>query len=251
MVHEPSQKTFLVTGATGGIGSKLAQKLSRHGYRVILAARNEEKLKKLSSELDQPSFLFDAVKEESVKALFEFVQKEQVTLSGIAHCVGSLLLKPGHLTSQEEWSDTISKNLTSSFLILRHAIKPMRNAGGSVVFVSSAAASIGLQNHEAIAAAKAGIEGLVKSAAATYAKNSIRVNCVSPGLVETPMTEKIFANEASRKSSEKMHPLGRLGKPKDIAQAIYWILSTENSWMTGQCVRVDGGLSGLKPIQSS
>ena len=113
--------------------------------------------------------------------------------------------------------------------------------------VSSAAASIGLPNHEAIAAAKAGVSGLMRSAAATYAPYGLRVNAVAPGLVDTPLSQAITANDLARKASVAMHPLGRLGTPDDIAAAVCWLLGPHSAWVTGQVIGVDGGLATLKP----
>ena len=114
------------------------------------------------------------------------------------------------------------------------------------MLLSSAAAAIGLPNHEAIAAAKAGVSGLARSAAATYAPYGIRVNAVSPGLVDTPMSRSITTNELARKASIAMHPLGRLGTADDIAEAICWLLTPQSAWVTGQVIGVDGGLATLK-----
>jgi NAD(P)-dependent dehydrogenase (short-subunit alcohol dehydrogenase family) len=122
----------------------------------------------------------------------------------------------------------------------------MMQDGGSIVLVSTAAARIGIANHEAIAAAKAGILGLTLSAAATYAGRRIRVNAVAPGLVETPLSERITRSEANRKASEAMHALGRLGKPGDVASLMAWLLDPENEWVTGQVFGVDGGLATLR-----
>ena len=122
----------------------------------------------------------------------------------------------------------------------------MFSNGGSVVLVSSAAASIGLSNHEAIAACKAGIEGLVRSAAMTYAAKQIRVNAVAPGLVKTSLTEKIWGNPRASEMSLSMHPIGRFGQPEDIARAVLWLASPDQSWVTGQTIGVDGGLGKLK-----
>lgn len=119
--------------------------------------------------------------------------------------------------------------------------------GGSIVLVSSCAARVGLTNHEAIAAAKAGVIGLTLSAAATYAPRGIRVNCVAPGLVRTPMTARLTVNEASLKASTAMHALGRIGEPADVAAALEWLLSPEQSWVTGQVLGIDGGLSTVRP----
>jgi NAD(P)-dependent dehydrogenase (short-subunit alcohol dehydrogenase family) len=161
--------------------------------------------------------------------------------------VGSLLLKPAHLTKPQEWADTVSANLTSSFAVLRAAVQPMmRQKQGSVVLVSSAAAAIGLANHEAIAAAKGGIDALVRSAAATYGRSGVRVNAVAPGLVETPLTERITKSGPGRGSSEAMHALGRIGEPEDIAAAMAWLLGSEADWVTGQTLGVDGGLGRVR-----
>jgi NAD(P)-dependent dehydrogenase (short-subunit alcohol dehydrogenase family) len=122
----------------------------------------------------------------------------------------------------------------------------MKSTGGSVVLMSSCAAGIGLANHEAISAAKAGIEGLVRSAAATYASTGIRFNAVAPGLVATPMARRITENEGALKASIAMHPLGRIGNAREIAAAIAFLLAPENNWITGQTLGVDGGLSRLK-----
>jgi NAD(P)-dependent dehydrogenase (short-subunit alcohol dehydrogenase family) len=116
-----------------------------------------------------------------------------------------------------------------------------------VVLISSAAAMEGLANHEAIAAAKAGILGLTLSAAASYAGQNLRVNAVAPGLTETPLTAALTGNETSRRVSEAMHALGRLGKPEDIARAIVFLLDPANNWITGQVLAVDGGLSRVRP----
>lgn len=117
--------------------------------------------------------------------------------------------------------------------------------GGSVVLMASAAARIGLPHHEAIAAAKAGIIGLMLSGAATYAGMNLRFNVVAPGLIESPLTASITTNPLLRKASESMHALGRLGKPIDVANAIVFLLDPQNSWMTGQVLGVDGGLGSI------
>jgi NAD(P)-dependent dehydrogenase (short-subunit alcohol dehydrogenase family) len=160
--------------------------------------------------------------------------------------VGSILLKPAHLTSEAEYLATIQANITAAFATVRSAAKAMGEHGGSIALVSSTAARIGLPNHEAIAAAKAAIEGLTRSAAATYAPKNIRVNAVAPGLVRTPLAARITGNEAALKMSTAMHPLGRIGEPGDVAAALEWFLHPTQSWVTGQILGIDGGLADLK-----
>jgi NAD(P)-dependent dehydrogenase (short-subunit alcohol dehydrogenase family) len=238
--------SFLVLGATGGIGSELCRRLVHAGHRVALGGRNAERVERLSEELNAHPVLVDATDTAAVEEKAQEVKTEFGGLDGIANCVGSILLKPAHLTRDDEWEGVIRTNLGSAFAAVRSAAKTMKKKGGSVVLVSSAAARVGLPNHEAIAAAKAGIIGLTLSAAASYASSRIRVNAVAPGLVRTPLTERITSRPASEKASLSMHALGRLGEPRDIAAAIEWFLDPRQDWVTGQIVGVDGGLADLR-----
>ena len=180
-----------------------------------------------------------------VETIFQRVIEVHGRLDGVVNCAGSLLLKPAHLTTPEEWSETLGVNLGTAFAVVRAAGRLMTR-GGSVVLMSSAAARTGLPNHEAIAAAKAGIIGLTLSAAATYASRDLRINAVAPGLVRTPMTERITANAASSKTSTNLHPLGRLGDPDDVARMIGWLMDPRQTWVTGQVFGIDGGLSTVR-----
>jgi Dehydrogenases with different specificities (related to short-chain alcohol dehydrogenases) len=118
-----------------------------------------------------------------------------------------------------------------------------KHGGGSIVLMSSCAARLGLPSHEAIACAKAAVQGLTISAASTYAANNIRVNCVAPGLTDTPLASKITGSEPALKASTDMHPLGRIATPDDVAAAVAWLLGPETPFVTGQIVGVDGGLA--------
>ena len=166
-------------------------------------------------------------------------------LDGVVNCSGSLLLKSAHLTTRDQYQSVIDASLTTSFATVSAAGRNM-SKGGSVVLISSAAAVTGLANHEAIAAAKAGVIGLALSAAATYASANLRFNVVAPGLVKTSLTSSITSNEAARNFSQSMHALGRLGEPEDIARAIVFLLDPQNSWITGQVLGVDGGLAHVR-----
>ena len=239
--------TFVVLGGSGGIGSAVCQKLSETGARVVAAARNPERLKATGDALGIATRTIDATDYAQVQELLTSVSKESGGLRGVACCIGSILLKPAHLTSHEEFNDTIDANLLTAFNTVKAGARGMMSGGGSIVLCTSAVAQTGIPNHEAIAAAKAGVVGLTRSAAATYASRNIRVNCVAPGLTETPMTRSLFENEASFKASLSMHALGRLGRPDDIASAITWLLDPKNDWVTGQVIGVDGGLGQLRP----
>ena len=225
---------FLVIAAASGIGQATVKQLKATGHQVFTTARDQSKI--------TPDALLDATDFEAVERVFQ----QAGEIAGVVNCSGSLLLKAAHLTSKAQYQATIDASLTTAFATVRAAGKYLRN-GGSVVLVSSAAALEGLANHEAIAAAKAGIIGLTLAAAASYAGNNLRVNAVAPGLTETPLTQSLTANESARKLSEAMHALGRLGRPEDIARAIVFLLDPANSWITGQVLAVDGGLSRVRP----
>jgi 3-oxoacyl-[acyl-carrier protein] reductase len=225
---------FLVIAASSCIGQAVVSLLKESGHSVFTTARDESKIK--------PDAVLDATDFNAVDEVF----KQAEEIDGVVNCSGSLLLKSAHLTSRDQYQSVIDSSLTTAFATVHAAGKHM-NRGGSVVLVSSAAAMRGLANHEAIAAAKAGIIGLTLSAAATYASMNLRVNAVAPGLTETSLTKNLIGNETSRKFSEAMHALGRLGKPEDVARAIVFLLDPSNSWITGQVLAVDGGLSSILP----
>lgn len=236
---------FLILGATGSVGSTLSRRLVDAGHHVLATGRDRSAVEQLSQELGCSSAIVDATDVDSIERAVAKTVDEFGRIDGAANCIGSVLLKPAHLTSDQEWHETITVNLTSSFALLRSVAKRMRKQGGSVVLVSSAAARVGISNHEAIAAAKAGIVGLTLSAAASYASHGIRVNAVAPGLVKSKMTRRLWEQPAAAESSIGMHALARLGEPSDIAAAIDWLLHPSNDWVTGQVIGIDGGLGSV------
>ena len=246
-------KNILIVGATGGIGKSLVERLHKNGANLIYSARNIEKLQELSVEFPAPFFNGDISSAESAKNIFESVGNHLgitgAKLDGVVNLAGSIILKPAHLTSEADWTSVILQNLTSAFHCVKFAI-PYLSSNSSIVLISSAAARIGLANHEAIAAAKAGVIGLTKSAAATYASKGIRVNCLAPGLVRTELSEKVTSNAAAYKASLSLHPLKRIGEPSDISPMIELLLSDQSSWITGQVIGADGGLGDIKLLQS-
>ena len=237
---------YVVLGATGGIGSELCRQLLATGANVVGASRSAVKLQQLAQTTGIRPYQLDAADIDQVASCLGDAERIFGRVNGIANCVGSLLLKPVHLTTEVEWQSTLTTNLTTAFSTLHAGVRCLMKTGGSIVLVSSVAARVGLANHEAIAAAKAGVIGLALAAAATYAERGIRINCVAPGMVRTPMTSRLTENEASLKASTAMHPLGRIGEPSDVASAIAWLLSPQQSWVTGQVFGIDGGLSTLR-----
>jgi NAD(P)-dependent dehydrogenase (short-subunit alcohol dehydrogenase family) len=232
----------LIIGATGGVGRALVERLSARGWPLVLAARTTKPLVALAEEHAAEALVFDAREALPLEKLFA----EQPGISAAVNLAGSILLKPAHMTFDEEFEETLSLNLRTAFSLVRAAGRAMRERGGSVVLMSSCAATVGLPNHEAISAAKAGVEGLVRAAAATYASARIRFNAVAPGLVDTPMAARITSNDAALRASVAMHPLGRIGSPEDVARMIEFLLDPANDWITGKVVGVDGGLSTLR-----
>jgi NAD(P)-dependent dehydrogenase (short-subunit alcohol dehydrogenase family) len=232
----------VVVGASGGIGSAVARRIRAHGGQPILMGRSEAKLAGLGSELGAQTRVVDAANCEELEQAVTAVGP----VRGIVNCAGSILLKPAHLTAQQEWEQTIRTNLTTAFATVRAGVKAFGSTGGSIVLCATAAARTGIANHEAIAAAKAGVIGLTLSAAATYAPRNVRVNCVAPGLVDTPLAARITSNEAALKASAAMHALGRIGRADDVASGILWFLDPENAWVTGQVLGIDGGLGSVR-----
>ena len=235
----------LILGAYGGIGSEVVRLLEAAGNRVAVSGRDRDRLDSLDVSADAGRWTLDATQHEAVEQVVKSVAEANGRIDGIVNCVGSVLLKPAHLTRQDDWQATMDTNLGSAFAVTRAAGRVM-TGGGSVVLLSSSAARVGLANHEAIAAAKAGVLGLTLSAAATYASKNLRFNAVAPGLVATPMTERITRNPAAAKTSASMHALGRLGRPGDVARMIVWLLDPGNDWVTGQVFGIDGGLATVR-----
>lgn len=239
-------RAYLLVGASGGIGKVVGERLWSRGAKIFAAARDEARLEPLAIRWGAPFATLDAGDGEAFDRVANQAQDELGKLDGIVCLAGSILLKPAHLTKLDEWQEVLRQNLHTAFHATRAAGRLLTKEGGSLVLMSSAAAQTGLANHEAISAAKAGVIGLVRSAAATYASKGLRVNAVAPGLVDTPLAARILASEAGRKASESMHPLGRVGRPEDVASAVVWLLDPTNDWVTGQILGVDGGLSAAR-----
>ncbi len=228
---------FLIIAASSTIGQSTCDLLKRENHNLYTTSRSETKI--------IPDMILDATDFEAVDQAFLNAKQKFGQIDGVVNFSGSLLLRAAHLTSKDQYQEVINSSLTTSFAIARAAGRHM-DKGGSVVFIASAAASIGLVNHESISAAKAGVIGLALSASATYADKNLRFNVVAPGLVATNLTKNITASQQSLEYSTSMHSLGRIGKPEDIARAVVFLLDPKNDWITGQVLNVDGGLSSSK-----
>ncbi|MCY7380794.1 MAG: SDR family oxidoreductase [Gemmatimonadaceae bacterium] len=238
---------FLVFAATSGIGTALARRLASGGATLTITGRDGDRIAALARDVGAAYAVVDATDFDAVDRCVREAAERTGRLDGVINCAGSLLLKPAHLTKADEFAATIAASLTTAFAVTRAAARTLGElGGGSIALVSSAAARSGLANHEAIAAAKAGVIGLTLSAAATYAARNVRVNCVAPGLVRTPLTKRITGSPSAEQASIAMHALARLGEPDDVASALAWLVAPENAWVTGQVLGVDGGLGTVR-----
>jgi NAD(P)-dependent dehydrogenase (short-subunit alcohol dehydrogenase family) len=238
-------KVVFVIGATGGIGEEISRRLSQEKASLILFSRNREKLEKLQENIVSESIIVegDARNASDLANAVKLGTEKFGKIDSLIHAVGSIILKPMHNTDEDKFRETLELNLVSPFLAIKSVIRKMMvQKSGSIVVVSSVAGSKGLLNHEAISAAKGGLEAMIRSASVTYSKRGIRFNGVALGLVDTPLAKFLTENKISMQASVSMHPLGRIGAPNDVAEAILYLASEDSSWVTGSIIPIDGGM---------
>lgn len=236
----------LVTGASGGIGHALARKLHAQGLRVVAVGRDAGRLADIESAA---RITGDTTTPEGAASVIAACQEMLGAAPTIlAHCVGSTLIAPLHRTRSEAYREVMRVNLDSAVFMLQAWISGMNGEPGAAVFASSVVARIGVANHEAIAAAKGGVEALVRSAAATYAAQGLRINAVAPGMTETPMTSGMLKMPAMRDGAAKQYPLGGLQTADQVAEVMAWLLSDGSARLTGQVLAVDGGFTTIRPL---
>ena len=233
----------LITGASGGIGKEIAKVLIEHNAEVCISGRNIEELNSLKESLGKKCFIVacDLSKKEEI---IELVKKSDDLLGHIDILINNAGITKDNIflrMSENEWKDVLSVNLNSTFSILKLITKGMvKRKYGRIINISSIVGVTGGAGQVNYSASKAGLIGLTKSLSQEIATRNITVNCIAPGFIETPMTEKL---DVKRKDAIiSSIPMNRIGKPKDLSSAIIFLASQESSYITGQTLHINGGL---------
>ena len=246
-------RVALVTGAAMGIGKGIALLFAQEGAKVVAADINPEAGSRTVEEIQtaggQSIFQRTDVSDEAeVQAAVRAAEEKFGPVDVLANVAGIAHESPAHRLDLKDWNRIIAVNLTSMFLCAKHVLPAMIAAQhGSIVNITSVQGLFGFPGYPHYAASKGGIISMTRQLAREYAKDGIRVNCIAPGTVETPMNTHVLErvpNPAQlRRAWERMHPLGRIGQPMDIAWGALYLACEESSWVTGQCISIDGGVS--------
>ena len=228
-----NMSTYIIVGATSGIGKEIAVQLTGRGEQVISISR--------SAEGPEGAQHISADITEDELPLVEIPDG----CAGLIYCPGSINLKPIRSLKVSDFEEDMGINFTGAVRAVKQLLPKLEKGRASILFFSTVAVRQGMPFHTSVAAAKGAIEGFARSLAAELAPD-IRVNCIAPSLTDTPMAGRLLGNEARRKASEDRHPLKRVGTPSDIASAALHLLSSDASWITGQVMGVDGGMSTLR-----
>lgn len=231
-------KTYLVVGGTSGIGLETTKLLS-HNNQVIVISREKKNIDGMSNV---KFFSTDITK--SAENLPEI----DVEINGIVYCPGTINLKPLKSLKVEDFQNDFEVNVLGAVKVINKYFTNLKSAeNASIVLFSTVAVQTGMQYHASIAAAKGAIEGLTRSLAAEFSPN-IRVNCIAPSITNTPLAEKLLNNEVKLTASEDRHPLKRIGSSEEIAKTVEFLLLKSSGFITGQILKVDGGISSVKLI---
>ncbi|MEX0288969.1 MAG: SDR family NAD(P)-dependent oxidoreductase [Flavobacteriaceae bacterium] len=227
------KKNILIIGGSKGIGLAITRKLQKENT-LFIASRTREQL----VDPNITHIPFDATTDELDASLLP------QHLDGFVYCPGSIILKPFKMLDMDTFGEDMEINFLSMVKIVK-AVLPKMTKGAAIVLFSTVAVGTGMPYHTSIAAAKGAIEGFSKALAAEYAPN-IRVNVIAPSLVDTPLAKRLLNNDRKREQMANRHPLQRVGEAEDIANCAVFLLSSESSWITGQILRPDGGMSSIK-----
>jgi NAD(P)-dependent dehydrogenase (short-subunit alcohol dehydrogenase family) len=225
-------KNILLVGGSHGIGFEIAKTLHEQ-FTIYVASRTNDEL----GNLDVNYISFDA----TTDTLEESELPDE--LHGFVYCPGSINLKPFKMLSLDTFKEDMELNFFSMVNVVK-TIMPKMVEGSSMVFFSTVAVGTGMPFHTSVAAAKGAIEGFAKSLAAEYAPK-VRVNTIAPSLVDTPLAKRLLSNDKKRELMDQRHPLKRVGEAKDIANLACFLLKEDSSWVTGQSIGIDGGISTL------
>jgi len=240
-------KVALVTGGSRGIGYATAKILSENGATVIITGKDAQRLEKSSSEIPNCiGIAGDIQNTNDVKNIVKKTIEEFGRLDILVNNAGIFpQIKQLHEIEEEEWSKVIDVNLTGQFRFTKEAIPHLQKTSGSIINISSDAGLKAYQgfNADAYSAAKAALIILTKCWALEYAKDKIRVNCICPGVVDTDMTKPFLKTQNDREFMNNEHPIGRMGQPEEVANAVIYFASDDASWTTGAVLAVDGGQS--------
>lgn len=231
-------RNILIVGASSGIGYSLAKRLQAEGANLILASRNKPDI----------SGDFQYIKLDVLDMKDELKELPD-ELHGLAYCPGSINLKPFQSIKENDFINDFRLNTVGAAMVIQQSLKSLKKANGaSIVLFSTVAANTGLSFHASIASAKGALQGFGLSLAAELASKDIRVNLVAPSLTDTPMAKNLLSTDEKKEASNKRHPIGRYGTPEDISNAAKFLLDSENSWITGQIIGVDGGMEKIRNI---
>ena len=236
-----NKETIVIIGGTGSIGYALANEIKKNNFKPYLVARNEELLKKASIELDCEYSAIDVTNTEKLKNELNNLRQN---VYGLAYCTGSINLKPLKLSNEKDFIDSYKINTLGAVVAVKSLLSSLIKNKGSVLFFSSIAAQKGFKNHTITSSAKGAIEAITLSLASELAPN-VRVNCIAPSITNSNMSKLILSNQIIKKSIENMHPIPKIGKSEDFSKLSSFLLSKDNSWITGQIMRIDGGRSTL------
>ena len=236
------KKKIIVTGASGGIGNSIVEKLSKNGANILATGTRIEKLEELKNKFKDIKILrFDISQTEKIE---EFIENASNDLGGLDCLINNAGITRDNLTirmTSDEWKKVIDTNLTSTFLLSKYAIKKfLKNKQGKIINITSIVGHTGNVGQANYTASKAGIVAMSKSLAIEYAKKNININCISPGFIKTAMTDKI--DEKFKEAIISKIPSARLGEPEDIANAVVFLASNMSDYINGETLHVNGGM---------
>lgn len=243
-----SGKVAIITGGGSGIGKATALAFVREGAKVVVAGRDFSKLEAVAGEIG-PTCLpvhTDVAQPEDIKKLVAAAVERFGRIHILVNNAGVLLPGTAESHTDDEWDQTFAVNVRALWLLSRAVLPHMRTAGGgSIVNIGSALSLVAARNRVAYAASKGAVLTMTRAMALDHAPENIRVNCICPGIVDTPLVAQFNLDEAARRQRMAMHPLGRFGRPEDVAESAVFLAGDESSWVTGAAFPVDGGYTAF------